>query len=90
MFCGNCGKPVKEGKAFCVNCGNKIESKEPAKQAYPAATIRGGSAFLPSGKNPAESAQFIYGQFLNIEQCYDEEAETAALEDADATMIAVC
>jgi len=25
MFCGNCGKPVNEGKTFCANCGSKLE-----------------------------------------------------------------
>ena len=24
MFCGNCGKEVQEGTAFCPNCGNKF------------------------------------------------------------------
>ncbi len=32
MYCGECGKKLKEGALFCGNCGHKIESiKEPIK-----------------------------------------------------------
>ena len=32
MFCKYCGEPIKEGRAFCGSCGNKIAPEKSAEQ----------------------------------------------------------
>lgn len=31
MYCGNCGKELKEDANFCIYCGTKVERYEPPK-----------------------------------------------------------
>ena len=53
--CTNCGKPVAEGMAFCVNCGTKVEAPAPVVEA-PAAPV------CPTcGKPVAEGMAFCTG-----------------------------
>lgn len=33
MICPNCGQEVREGAAFCMNCGTPVNSEAPAQQA---------------------------------------------------------
>lgn len=42
MFCKNCGKEIKEGVAFCANCGSKAATVE-----------RGDTGTLPQSNNAA-------------------------------------
>lgn len=30
MFCGDCGKPIREGEKFCESCGRAVSSAAPA------------------------------------------------------------
>jgi len=48
MFCGNCGKSVKEGRFFCVYCGNKQAAEEPVKQVHQSAMDIGNVMFSVS------------------------------------------
>jgi hypothetical protein len=35
MFCDKCGKEVKEGNAFCTECGAPVEKKPAAAEIQP-------------------------------------------------------
>lgn len=36
MFCSSCGSEIKEGQAFCSNCGAPAPAQQPVQQAQPA------------------------------------------------------
>ena len=37
--CTNCGKPLKEGVAFCTSCGTPVEGGAPARSAAPVRSV---------------------------------------------------
>lgn len=50
MFCGKCGTKLKEGAAFCPECGNPVRGipESPVKTADPDATVKVRSAYPES------------------------------------------
>ena len=55
MFCGKCGTKLKEGAAFCPECGNPVRGipEVPVRKADPDATVKVRPAAYPESLRKA-------------------------------------